>query len=378
MSIVFWISLLWVFYAYIGYLVVLSILVKIKKEDFSIDEEFLPPVSLIIAAYNEEDAIGEKIRQSLSLDYPKNKLQIIIASDASTDKTDELVKDFAREGVILVRQTERRGKTSAQNLAVANANGEILVFSDATTIFDKCALRKLIRHFVDYRVGCVGGEERFIESDKEISAEAGFFWKYETLIREKESEFNTMIGVSGCIFAMRKELYEPLEDGLIEDFTLPLNVAEKGFNTIYEKDAIAYERAVSDTQTELIRKTRIVSGGINVVWKKRALLNPLKYSKLSFQIFSHKICRWLAPIFMITFFISNLFLMQLGILYLILIMLQTIFYLMALVGYFAKSDHKISKVPRLIYHFCIVNSAAILGMAQFLHGEKKTVWQPVR
>jgi cellulose synthase/poly-beta-1,6-N-acetylglucosamine synthase-like glycosyltransferase len=378
MKILFWLSLFWVFYAYAGYLLLLMLINKVKKEPIEFDEEFVPSISLIIAAYNEEKVIGRKIEESLALDYPKDKLEIIVASDASTDGTDAIVKSFVHKGVILVRQAERKGKTSAQNLAFSKSTGEVLVFSDATTLLEKDVLRKLSRYFIDFRVGCVGGEERFIESKDEISEEAGFFWKYETLIRRAESDFNTMIGVSGCVFALRKDLYEPLDEALIEDFVLPLKVAAKGYKVVYEKDAIGYERAAPDTGSELKRKTRIVSGGISVVLNMRRLLNPLRHPLLAFQIFSHKICRWLAPVFMVLLFISNMFLLPFGIFYLVLGILQALFYLTALAGYFARNYRRLPRVPRLAYHFCVVNSAAVLGMAQFLRGEKKAIWNPVR
>lgn len=378
MSALFWISLLLVFYTYAGYLLVLAVITKFKKNNMGIDDEFLPALSLIIAAYNEEKTIEQKINGSLGMDYPKDRLEIIVASDASTDETDSIVKRFENKGVVLVRQPERGGKTAVQNFAASKAKGEILVFSDATTIYEKDVLKKMVRHFVDFRVGCVGGEEHFIKSDREISEEAGFFWKYETLIRQKESDFNTMIGVSGCIFAIRKELYEPLDESLIEDFALPLKVAAKGFKTIYEKSAVCYEKAAQDTRMELARKTRIVSGGMNVIWKMRDLINPLKYPLLSFQILSHKILRWLAPVFMITLFISNMFLMPMETAFFITGILQILFYATAIIAYFGKNHWKLPKLPRLIYHFCVVNSAAVLGMVQFFRGEKKAIWQPIR
>jgi cellulose synthase/poly-beta-1,6-N-acetylglucosamine synthase-like glycosyltransferase len=378
MTIIFWFSLFWIFYAYAGYFLLLIVLTKFKKERLYQDEKFLPSLSLIVAAYNEEKVIRRKIEESLVLEYPKDKLEIIIASDASVDTTDSIVKEFSKNGVILIRQNERKGKTAVQNLAVSKAKGDVLVFSDATTVFNKDVLKKLSRHFVDFRVGCVGGEEHFIKSGWEISEEASFFWKYETLIRQKESDFNTMIGVSGCIFAIRKELYEVLDEGLIEDFALPLKIAAKGLRTVYEKEAIAYERAVSDTMAELVRKTRIVSGGINVLWRMRALLNPVKYPLLSFQVISHKICRWLASIFIILFFISNLFLMYFGTGFFILGVFQILFYLTAALAYFLKKYKPLPKALRLIYHFCVINFAAIFGIARFICGEKKAAWEPIR
>lgn len=374
MKAIFWLSLVSIIYTYIGYLAVLYIFSLFKGRKALPGGDYYPSVSFIIAAYNEEKGIGKKLEDSIRLDYPKDKLEIIVASDASTDRTDEIVNSFSDKGVKLVRQGTRKGKTLAQNLAVSLAKSEILVFSDATTIYKADAIRKLVRHFEDFNIGCVGGEEHFIKSDNEISEEAGFFWKYETLIRRKESDFNTMIGVSGCIFAIRRELYEPLEGTLIEDFALPLQVASKGFKVIYDAEAVGYERAAKDTKAELSRKARIVSGGINVVFMMKRLLNPLKYPILSFQIISHKILRWLSPIFMITLFISNMFLLRDGIGFLIIGAGQISFYMFAFAGYIFKAP----AILRLVYHFSVINLAAIIGMARFLKGDKKVLWETVR
>jgi len=366
MKILFWMSFFWIFYAYIGYVAILTIVSSLRKRRIIKDDNFTPSVSFIIAAYNEEAAISRKIEETMGLDYPKGKIEIIIASDASTDRTDEIVLGFEPRGIKLVRMDERRGKTEAQNLAVSKAKGEILVFSDATTLLNKDAVKKLVRNFKNPEVGCVGGQEKFIKSDKEISKEAGFFWRYEKFIRGKESDFNTMIGVSGCIFAIRKKLYKTLDESLIEDFALPLEVAKAGFKVIYEPQAISYERAAANTKLELMRKTRIVSGGINVIVKMKELLNPFKYPFLSFQLISHKIFRWGAPVFMISLFVSNLFLVNSGMGFFVLAILQTIFYLSAILGH------------RLIRHFCIVNFAAIAGIFQFFKGSRKVIWEPIR
>lgn len=396
MKILFWLSIIWVGYVYVGYLTILILLTMFKKNKIVSDNTVTPKVSLIIAAHNEEEVIRRKILESLhSLDYPKDKLEIIVASDASNDKTDDIVRGFADQGVKLVRQNERKGKTAVQNVAAKEAKGEIFVFSDATTIYRKDVISKLVRNFSDPKVGIVGGEEHFIASEDEIASssaasggetprndgiveEASFFWRYEKLLREKESEFNTMIGASGCVFAIRKELYEPLEDSLIEDFALPLKVASKGYKVVCEKEAIAYERAASNIKTELIRKARIVTGGINVLWKMRYLLNPFKYPLLSFQLFSHKIARWFTPVFMALLFISNMYLMRESGFFLALGLSQIAFYCLALMGYFVRNYRFSPKPIRIAYHFCVMNCAAVLGLLRFLRGDKKVIWTPVR
>jgi len=378
MKFLFWFSFIWIIYAYVGYFLLIFIFNLFKRNKHELDESYFPRVTHIVAAYNEEKVIEEKIKQTLSLNYPKSQIEVIIASDASTDNTDSIVKGFNDDRIVLVRQEKRGGKTSAQNLAVKKAKGEILVFSDATTTLETSALRRLIRHFKDESVGCVGGEERFIKSDNEISTEAGFFWKYEKLLRRQESKFNTMIGVSGCVFAIRKKLYEPLDDVLIEDFILPLKLASQGLKTVCEKKAIAYERATKDTKEEFSRKARIVAGGIGVIVNMRHLLNPFKYPLLAFQIISHKIFRWCVPVFMVVLFISNLFLIDISRLFFIVLVLQISFYSLASIGYMFKESDHMPKGIKIIYHFCIMNFSAVIGVIKFLKGEKKAIWQPIR
>lgn len=378
MRMIFWFSLFWVIYAYGGYLAVLTVMTMFKKKEPVRDDDFTPQVSLVIAAHNEERVIKRKIEESLDLDYPKDKLEIIIASDASTDRTDDIVKGFRDRGVVLARQDVRAGKTAAQNLAVERSKGEILVFSDATTEYGRDALRKLARNFSDERVGCVGGQERFIESDTEISKEAGFFWRYENMIREKESRFNTMIGVSGCVFAIRKALYEPLDEKLIEDFALPLITASKGYRVVYEGEAIACEHAAPNRKTELDRKTRIVSGGITVVGELKYLLNPLRYPSLAFQLVSHKIFRWLAPLFMALLFVASLALVNTNIWFYLFGTAEIAFYLVGIAGYILRDNKDSPRICRLIYHFCAINMAAVLGVIRFVRGERKVIWEPVR
>src|SRR3989338_1476252 len=360
MKFIFWVSFFILFYTYIGYAALLYVVSFIKRNKVITDETYAPSISFIIAAYNEQVSIKDKIEKTLALDYPKEKMEIIIASDASTDKTDEIVLQYAKQGVKLCRMDERRGKTQVQNLAVSKAKGEILVFSDATTIYKKDAIKKLVRNFADKKIAIVAGEEEFIKKGimyKQVSVT----WNYEKFLRRLESRFNSLIGVSGCIFAIRKNLYEKLSSGLIEDFTLPLLVLEKGYKVHLEEGAIGYEEPVSRSQDEFKRKARIVSNGISVVMNMRRLLNPFRNFKIAFQLISHKVFRWLAPIFMILLFVSSISLMNTGVVFFVFAIAQATFYLSAIFGY------------GLIRHFCIVNFAGIIGIFQFLRGNRKVM-----
>lgn len=376
---VFWISLVAIIYAYIGYPLFLIIFTFFKRNEFVRDESYAPSVSLIIAAYNEEQIIRTKIEQSLALDYPKEKLEILIASDASSDKTDEIARGFSGQGVVLVTQQERRGKTAVQNLAAQQAKGEVLVFSDATTSYKKDALRKLVRNFSDKRIGIVGGKELFNNNkDSQVHKEVSLSWKYERKLRRLESRFNSLIGVSGCIFAIRKELYVNLSEDLIEDFALPLTVLEKGYKVHLETEAIGFEETVINAQDEFRRKVRIVSGGINVLINMRRLLNPFKRPKLAFQLVSHKILRWLAPLFFIGLFVSNAFLLKEGTLFKSLFLLQVGCYGLAILGYLMSRSKLKNKVVKVPFYFCLVNIAAIIGIYRTLFRENKVIWEPIR
>ncbi len=375
---VFWISLIWVFYTYIGYLGLLTLITWFRRRPVRRTDE-TPRVTMLTAAYNEEEAIEEKIRNCLAQDYPSEKLEVIIASDCSSDNTDEIVARFAQHRVRLVRQPVRKGKTAALNLTLAHATGEILVFSDATTHFPKDTVSKLVRDFGDPSVGCVGGEPRFrLPSQTAVGGEVSFFWRYEQLLRRKESEFNTLIGVSGCVFAMRRELAEPLREDLIEDFVFPLKVASKGYRVVYEKEAVAYENTTLTGEQEFQRKARIVVGGINALWHMRSLLNPFRHPLLTFQLFSHKICRWLTPFFLATLFISTMVLMFRDPLFMPLGVVMLAFAACSAVGSRLHTRRSLPRLFKVPYYFVLINLAVLAGIYQYFAGERRVLWEPIR
>ncbi|MCK4948038.1 MAG: glycosyltransferase family 2 protein [Candidatus Aureabacteria bacterium] len=364
-------------YTYAGYLLLLTVL-SIKKKRINKGDIF-PYVSLIVAAYNEEDSIEGKIKNSLKLNYPKEKLEIIVASDCSTDNTDKIVEKYLDKGIKLVRQNQRNGKTAVQNLAVASAKGEILVFSDATTIYDKEALKKMVRNFNDSTVGCVAGVERFVKPEKSLIAEeVSLFWKYEQLLRQKETDVSSIVAVSGCIFAIRKFLHEELSENLVEDLILPLKTIFKGYRVVNEKEAIGYEETVINSEDDYKRKERIVTGGIIGLLYMKHLLNPVRYPILSFQLISHKIFRWLTPFFLIVLFLSNMYLIRNGLFFQVFGFLQILCYLLAGIGYLLRKTENTLKIFKIPYYFCLINAAAAVGVIKFLSGKRQIVWTPVR
>lgn len=378
MKALFWISLFWVVYAYAGYLTLLMVFTLFRRERAD-KEDIYPDVTMIIAAFNEEKTIEKKIENCLELDYREENLEIIIVSDASTDRTEEIISRCDSERVKLLRMEERRGKTAAQNYAVSFAKGEILVFSDATTIYRKDALRKLVRNFRDQKVGIVAGEEKFRSNeDSRICKEVSLSWRYERVLRRMESKFNSLIGVSGCIFAIRADLYQKLKENLIEDFALPLNVLEKGYRVYLETEAVGYEEAVLEAKDEFRRKARIVSGGLNVLFNMRRLLNPFKHFKLSFQLVSHKIFRWFTPVFLVGLFISNTLLLNGSILFKLFFLIQLTGYGLAVIGFLLRKNALSIKLFKIPFYFCLVNLAAVIGIFRFLFKENKVIWEPVR
>ncbi len=377
---IFWVLIVLIFYTYLGYPLILWILTiffsrPIKKENIT------PSVSLIISAYNEEKFIEQKIRNCLELDYPKDKLEIIIASDCSSDKTDEIAACYKDKGIKLIRLDNRGGKTAVQNRASEAADGEILIFSDANSMYQTDAIRNIVKGFADASVGCVGG--KFIYQKPKGSSfgeEKRLLGKFEQAVRKNEDDITTQIGVRGGFYAVRSSLYSALEVDLVSDFGLPLRVIKKGFRVIYEPNAVAYEETVSSIGEEFKRKVRTISQGWPVLFNKRfelsSLLNPFKYGFISLQLFSHKVLKWVAPVFLVALLVINTCLFPMGYIYKICMEMQVIFYILAVTGAMLRNKKRKFKVFYLPFYFCLMNLAAIVGFWQFAHGNVKVVWNP--
>ncbi len=335
-----------------------------------------PTVTLIIAAHNEEKVIKEKIDNTLSLDYPKNKLDIIVASDGSTDMTNEIVSSFADRGVIL-RAYNRLGKTGIQNESVKKANGEILVFSDANAMYRKDAIKKLVRNFADESVGCVSGQLIYRSRGHCAAGESeGYYWNYEKYLKKKESALSSLLGVNGSIYAVRKEDYVYIDNKLISDFVEPLEIVRRGKKVVYEPEAISEEEPSVSYDKELRRKIRILTRSIRGLLHMKSLLNPFKYGIFSLQLFLHKACRYLVPFFLAASAACLLILAGRPLYFSLFCLMITSFAVAAIARLFIDiaPGNKIFKVFNLIYYYFLVNYAVTLAWVNIVRGSEITVW----
>jgi cellulose synthase/poly-beta-1,6-N-acetylglucosamine synthase-like glycosyltransferase len=363
--ILFWTAIILIFYTYFGYPVLLALLGGIYGKKVG-KKDIYPSLTMIIAAYNEEKDIAAKLDATLALDYPAGRLEIIVVSDASADNTDKIVSSFRERGVKLLRIPERQGKTHAQNEAVKIAGGEILVFSDATTIYDKNTLKNLAANFADEKIGAVGAELVYVKNTNDlVSTGGGLYWNYEKFLRQKESDLSSLIGVSGCCYALRKEGYEEMDPGIISDFVVAQRLYLKGRRTVFEPSARVYEKINEEIGEEFKMRVRVGVRTLNGLWQMRMLLNPFKFRVYAWQLISHKVLRYLVPFLLVMLFLTNALLLSRGVIYQVIFASQVLFYLSALVF----------KVPG---YFCSMNLALAKAIVRFLSGEKSVLWNPQR
>jgi cellulose synthase/poly-beta-1,6-N-acetylglucosamine synthase-like glycosyltransferase len=372
-EIIFWFSLSFIFYAYFGYPSILMLISLFRNHPVN-KGDITPEVSFIITAFNEEKRIKEKIENTLNQDYPKEILEIIIASDYSTDGTDEIVKSYQSQGVKLVRAPERKGKENAQKYAVGSASGEILIFSDVATILQKDGVSNIVKNFHDPTVGCVSSEDKFIDEEGKISGE-GAYVRYEMLLRNLETKVSTLVGLSGSFFAARKEVCRDWAIDLQSDFNTLLNSVKMGLRGVSDPESIGYYRNIADEKKEFERKIRTVLRGISVFMKSLQLLNPLRYGLFSWQFFSHKLCRWLVPFAMIVIFFSNAILFPHSRVYLFAFIVQSAFYLIAMGGIWTNLfvTKQFLNIPSF---FVLVNLSILHAWFRYFKGEQIVTWNP--
>jgi len=379
----FWIGVAVVGYTYVGYGLVIYTFSRLKtsKPVPPIDQQNLPSVTLLIAAYNEEDFIVEKIKNTTELDYPKDKLKVFFVTDGSTDKTAQLIGQYPE--LKLFHSSERKGKIHAVSRVMRSVETDIVVFCDANTYLNSGAIKNIVRHYQDETVGGVAGEKRIMSKDKDNASGAGegLYWKYESFLKKKDSEVWSVVGAAGELFSIRTKLYEePDENMIIEDFYLSLRVAARGYRFIYEPDAYAMESASESVGEEWKRKVRISAGGFQAMYKLRYLLNPFQHGILSFQYFSHRVLRWtLAPLFLPIILLSNLWLAAGGIaFYQIVLLLQIGFYFLAFLGYQLR-DKKVSIKGFFVpYYFVVMNLSVFAGFMRYVRGSQSVVWEKAR
>ncbi|UII19183.1 glycosyltransferase family 2 protein [Fulvivirga ligni] len=384
-EILFWIGLFIIFYSYLGYGILLFILVKLKRAFGKAEEElptdFLPQITHVIAAYNEEDFIREKISNSLNLDYPKDKLQVIIVTDGSNDKTMDIIKEYPE--IEHYHEDSRNGKIAAVNRMIPYIKSSITVFSDANTLLNDEAYKNIVRHFSAEKVGLVAGEKRVMSKDKDGAAASGegFYWKYESKLKKWDSELHSVVGAAGELFAIRTELFKPVDTNIvIEDFYISLSLAMQGYKVVYEPDAYAMESGSASVGEELKRKIRIAAGGIQAIVKLKGLLNFFKYGVLSFQYISHRVLRWtLAPLCLLLVLFTNIYLAYLQIpLYELILICQVAFYLFSIIGWLLQNNNLKIKIFFIPYYFSMMNYAVFRGFFRYVKGSQSAVWEKAK
>lgn len=378
MEVLLWSSIGLALYVYAGYPVLLRLLAALRPARAEPAIAVQPSVTLVISAYNEQSVIAEKIRNSLALDYPKAALRIVVVSDGSTDDTDHIVASFVADGVELLRMAGRAGKTAGLNEAVARASTEVVVFSDANAMYAVDALRRLVRPFADAQVGGVVGESCYVTGEQASERNEGLYWRYETWIKALESQVSSVVGGDGAIYAIRRSLYSPMRHDALSDFVNPLQIVRAGFRCVYEPAARSYESAGDSFEKEFRRKVRIVNRAWRAMWTMPALLNPLRYGLFSFQLVSHKLLRWLMPLFMAVALLANVLLATRGGLYAALLLGQVGFYLLAAVGHLIRRRPNAPRAVSVVYYFCLVNLASALGIIDAFRGRTYATWSTVR
>ena len=393
-ELLFWLCMALVWYTYLGYGAVLYALVLVLVQrlfrwrrptpDEHASDDHWPEVSLVVAAYNEENWIANKVANHLALDYPQGKLHHVIITDGSDDRTPEIARSFP--GIEVYHEPERRGKIAAVHLVMPFLRTPIVVFTDANTLLNPEAIRRIVRHYIDPQVGAVAGEKRvqMSSSDAAHAAGEGIYWKYESLLKHLDSELYSVVGAAGELFSIRRELYFPVpEDTVIEDFFMTLTIAKGGHRVVYEPEAYAVEGPSASVPEELKRKIRIAAGGLQAIGRLKELLNPFKYGVLSFQYVSHRVLRWtLTPLALLGVLVFNFWLVSPETdqwlapwIYRVSLLAQLLFYVLAITGYFLEKRKVKVKAFFIPYYFFVMNYAVFAGFWRNLRGKQTVLWE---
>ncbi|HMX28902.1 MAG TPA: glycosyltransferase family 2 protein [Blastocatellia bacterium] len=378
LEVIFFGAIFLIAYAYLGYPATVYVLSRLFPRAVR-RATITPRVSFIIAAHNEERDIAAKLDNTLALDYPADRLEIIVASDCSSDGTEEIVRGYADRGVRLFRQEERHGKTVAQRRAVRMASGEILVFADATTRNAPDALRKLVRAFADPEVGCVAGQLMYVDGETSaVGQGCRSYWDYEKFIKASESRLNSLIGVSGCLYAVRRSHFAQLTQDMIDDFVIATEMHLAGLRTVYEPDAVAMEDTNKRARDEFRMRVRVIEQTLTALHRYRAVLNPWQHGWFAFQLLGHKALRYGVPLLLPAVFISNALLLGRDEIFQHAFLAQAALYGAAAAGAIANRLNLRIGPLALPYYFVLANAASLMGVLKFLTGGSHVVWTPIR
>jgi glycosyltransferase involved in cell wall biosynthesis len=368
-------SVFLIFFSYFGYPLTLIAVGWVRGSDV-VQAELYPSVTFIVTVHNEEARIKDKLENTLNLNYPKEKLQVLVASDGSTDRTNEIALNYRDQGVTLLHLPDRRGKENAQKEAVKSATGDIIVFSDVATTMETRGLRQMVSNFADPSVGCVSSEDRLLGKDGKPSGE-GLYVRYEMWLRTLESRALSLVGLSGSLFAARKEVCADFSGEMQSDFRTVLNSVKMGLRGVSDPLAFGLYQDIADQKREWDRKIRTVVRGLTVFFRHVALLNIFRYGMFSYQLVCHKLLRWLVPFFLIVAFISNAALINGPFTYGALMLLQISLYCVAILGLLRPNLQYLAFV-RIPAYFLAVNASILFAWWRYLMGQRIVTWTPTK
>jgi cellulose synthase/poly-beta-1,6-N-acetylglucosamine synthase-like glycosyltransferase len=379
LEMLFTLCLFLIVYAYGLYPLIVFVLASFFRRDVR-EGRGMPMTTVIISAFNEEDIIAAKIENALELDYPKDLLEILVVSDHSTDRTDEIVQRYGDRGITLLAQPMRRGKTAGLNEAVKRAKGETVVFSDADSMYESDALLRMNAYLTgEGDIGLVTGSTRYYSmEDAGMVATTGMYTRFERFLKRQETRLGSCVGADGAIFAMRKELYQPLQDDDINDLVLPLQVVRQGFRVVFHGSLFCTEAPAATESGEFNRQARITNRTLRALFRNADLMNVFKYPLFGFELLSHKLLRFYVPFFMLSLMPLNALLLGAGLWYPVLFAVQLMIYSLCLFRYWQERTGRKRKRFGFLYHFVMVNVSMCAGWGKFLSGQKNVVWNPQR
>jgi cellulose synthase/poly-beta-1,6-N-acetylglucosamine synthase-like glycosyltransferase len=374
---VFWISCGLLAYVYVIYPLLVGILARRFGQRIRV-AEILPSVTVVVTAYNEEQCIRAKLDNLFSLNYPSDLLDVIVASDGCTDLTEDIAAKYDPMRVRVLRVHGRRGKTACQNAAAAVATAEVLVFTDATTRLQAGAIRRLTENFADPLVGCAGGRLLYVTDVDNVTGRGGeAYWSYELRLRAGESLLRSLIGVSGCLYAVRKSAYRPIDPDLISDFVIAMKMQEQGLRTVLAPHAICYESTLDQGSHELSMRVRVAVRSLNALIRERRFLNPVRYGLFAWQLWSHKLLRYASPVLWLCAFAANVVLAT-DLPYLVLLIGQVCLFSAGAIGFLLQGSRRNLGLFGRPYYFLLTNVASLIATLRYLRGDRMVTWNPIR